>query len=181
MAIKAHSITYSITDLKVAALSGETPGTLIDVPGIREMSVSVTTEQTELRGDNKLLSIVDNGRGAEWSMEQGGLSMAALQVLTGKTFADTGTTPNVVRRLDLKSTDASPYFFVVGKAPTDDGIEDMHIAVWKAKLTDTFELTWTDGEFLVPSFGGAAVGRTSDDLLVSLVQHETAATLAVPA
>ncbi len=181
MAIKTHLITYSLTDVKIAALSGEVPGTLIDLPGARQLDVSLTTDETELRGDNKVLAIVDNGRGADWSIEEGGMSMAALQVITGKSFADTGTTPNVVRRLDLKSTDASPYFFIVGKAPSDDGIEDLHVAVWKAKCTDTIAFSMQDGEFLTPTFGGRAIGRTSDDLLVSLIEHETATALAVPA
>src|SRR5262245_3655581 len=116
MAIKSHLITYSLVDLKVAALSGETPGTLVDLPGVRELTLTFTTDQQELRGDNKVLSIVDTGRGAEWSIEQGGMSMTAMQVITGKTFTDTGSTPNVNRRLDFKSTDASPYFFIIGKS-----------------------------------------------------------------
>jgi hypothetical protein len=180
VAIKTHLITYSLTDLKVAALSGETPGTLIDVPGIRQLDLNLTTEEAELRGDNKVIAIVDNGRGAEWSMEEGGLSMAALQVITGKTFADTGSTPNVVRRLDFKSTDSSPYFFIIGKANSDDGVEDLHVAIWKAKCTDNIEFSFQDGEFVTPTFGGRAIGRTSDDLLASLVEHETATSLVVP-
>ena len=180
MAIKVHQITYSLVDLKVAALSGETPGTLIDLPGVRQLDVSLTTDEAELRGDNKILSIVDNGRGAEWSIEEGGMSMAAMQVITGKSFVDTGTTPNVFRRLDFKTTDSSPYFFIVGKSDSDDAVEDIHVAIWKAKCTDTIELSWQDGEFLTPSFSGRAVGRVSDDLLVTLVQHETKGAAVVP-
>lgn len=180
MAIKTHLMTYSLTDVKIASLSGETPGTLVDLPGARQLDVSLTTDETELRGDNKVLAIVDNGRGADWSLEEGGMSMAALQVILGKSFTDTGSTPNVVRRMDVKATDASPYFFIIGKANSDDGVEDLHVAVWKAKCTDEIAFSLQDGEFMTPSFGGRAVGRTSDDLLVSFVEHETATGLVVP-
>ncbi len=181
MAIQSHLKAYTLVDLKVAALSGDTPGSLVDVPGIQSMQVTVTNDNTELRGDNKVIAIVDKGSGVEWSMEEGGLSLDAMAVIFGVNYTDSGTTPNIKRQWNLKSTDVRPYFFVCGKALSDDGTQDLQVSVWKAKATDNFELTLQDGEFVVPSFGGLAIGRTSDDRIMTLLQHETAGAIEVPA
>jgi hypothetical protein len=180
VAIQEHLKTYSIVDLKVAPVTGDTPGTLVDLPGIRELTLTFGTELAELRGDNAVLAIVDNGRTAEWSMESGGLSFDAMEVITGKTMTESGTTPAVVRRLEFASDDQSPYFTIVGKSNSDDGAQDLHVVIYKAKATDDMEFTLTDGEFLTPTFGGAAVGRTSDKVIAELVQHETATAPVVP-
>jgi hypothetical protein len=179
MAIPTHIKTYSITDLKVAPLTGETPGSLIDVPGIRSLTVTLTTEEVELRGDNTVIAVADQGRGLEWSAEAGGLSMAAYQVITGKSFADTGSTPNAIRSMHIASTDNSPYFYLAGKAPGDDAQSELQVHIYRAKASGNIELAFSDGEFLTPGFSGRAVGRTADSRLLTLRVMETGAELAV--
>lgn len=83
--------------------------------------------------------------------------------------------------MNFRSTDTRPYFFIVGKAISDDGAQDLQTSVWKAKATDNIEFNFQDGEFLVPSFGGIAIGRASDDRIMTFLQHETAQAVEVPA
>lgn len=181
MAIQSHLKAYTIVDLKVATLSGDVPGTLVDVPGVQAMNVTLTNDTQELRGDNKTIAIVDKGTGLEWSFEQGGLSLDAMVVIFGLSYTDSGTTPNIKRQWNVKSSDTRPYFFVCGKAISDDGTQDLQVSVWKAKATDNVEFALKDGEFLLPKFGGIAIGRSADDRIMSFLQHETAAAIEVPA
>ena len=177
MAMAAHVKTYGLTDLAVATLSGEAPGTLVDVPGIRSCQVTLTTDSDELRGDGKIISIVDKGNGCEWSMEEGGIGMAAMAIILGKAATVTGTTPDQVGRTDFKSGDSRPYFYLTGLAKDDAG-GDITVVVWKAKATGNVVFNFADEQFLTPGIDGRGVGRTTDDLLMSIVQHETLTALA---
>jgi hypothetical protein len=175
-----HSKTFGLSDLKVATLTGETPGTLVDVPGIRSCEVTITTDSEELRGDGKVIAIVDKGQGATFSIEEGGFSMSVAEIIFGATAVESGTGTAEVSRLDLKSGAARPYFFLTGQA-LDDAGGDVQVVLWKAKATGDVTLNFADENFLTPGIDGQAVGRSSDDLLCSIIQHETAAALAVPA
>lgn len=180
MAISTHLKAYTLTDIKVAPLTGETPGPLVDLPGSQKMTVTLTNDSIELRGDNALIAVVDRGAGCEVKFEAGGISLDALEVLLGLTYTESGTTPNVKRTLDIGASDPRPYFFAIGKSLGDTNVEDLHVAVWKLKLTDNFEITLADGEFMIPTCGGKAVGRDADDKMLTLIHNETAAALAVP-
>lgn len=178
MAIAASSRTYGLTDLKVASLTGEAPGTLVDVPGIRSCEVTLATDSDELRGDGKIISVVDKGNSVEWSMEAGGLSLDACTIILGKAPTTTGTTPAQVGRTDFKSADSRPYFYLQGQAKDDAG-GDIQVIIWKAKATGNVVLGFADESFLTPTIEGRGVGRTADDLLLTLLYHETAAAIAV--
>ena len=182
MAIDSHLKAYTITDLKIAPVTGDTPGTLVDVPGIQSMTVKLATENVTLRGDNTDIAVVDKGNQATFEFTEGGINFAAFDIMFGTTTAETGTTPNVVRTVDILGDAARPYFFVVGKSINDNGgAQDLHIAVWKCKVTDDVELKTADGEFLVPTFGGIAISRSDNQKIVTMVHHETAGALAIPA
>lgn len=180
MPLASHLKSYSLIDLKVAPIVGGAPGALIDVPGIRSCGVTLTNEATELRGDNRLLAIVDQGGGAEFSLEQGGLDLAVLAVIIGGAVTNTGASPAAVRRLRISDTSARPYFALVGVQPDDGGGQDLHIVLWKCKASGNFEITAGDQEFLTPTIAGRAIGRDSDGALLDLVQHETAIAAALP-
>lgn len=181
MALADHIRTYTLVDLKVAPVTGDTPGTLVDIPGIQSCEVTISNEAVELRGDNRLMSVVDQGNGASFSLAAGGLDLEALAVILGGATADEGTTPDIVRTWTLKADDARPYFTIVGVQP-DDGSNghDLHVIVWKAKATGDFTLGMADQEFTVPSIEGSAVGRSDNGDLISLVQHETATAAEIP-
>lgn len=179
MAAVSHAIPYTITDCKVAPITGGVPGTLVDLPGIRAMSVKLNTDSIELRGDNTVIAAANTGLTCEWEAEEGGLSFEAVQVMTGLTYTDTGTTPNIARALHFKGDAAFPYFYLCGQAPLSDGVGSMELHVYQAKLSSELTLELKDGEFLTPTFGGQGVARASDKRLASLIAQETSAALAV--
>lgn len=181
MAISDHLITYTITDLKVIAYTGGALGSeLVDMPGIRSCQITLGNDAVELRGDNRVLSIVDTGNTLEFQFEAGGMDLEALAIVLGGTSADSGTTPDAIRTLQIDGDDARPYFGFVGVAPSDDGSQDLHIFVPRAKATGSFEITAQDQEFLVPSISGRGVHH-ADHGLVQLIQHETATAAEIPA
>lgn len=176
MAVQTHLKTYSLYDLKIATLTGDTPGTLVDVPGIQELTVTIATEGVELRGDNMVIAAVDKGNSVEWKMTAGGLSLATMQIIFGQTYTDTGVTPAVVRRLDIAASTPRPYFVIVGHTLSDDGTQDLDVIVWKAKATGNVELTFKDEEFITPGFEGVGVaptGGANSGKPISFIQHET--------
>jgi hypothetical protein len=181
MAIAEHLKTYTLTDLKVAPVVGDTPGTLVDVPGIQSLEVTVSNDAVTLRGDNAELAVIDQGNGLEWSFTEAGLSFEALEVILGGTVATTGTTPAVVETFHLNADDTRPYFAIVGVQPDDGAGEDLHVVIWKAKATGNFTLTAQDQEFSTPGFEGRGVGRSDNKRMLSLVHHETAVEAALPA
>ena len=180
MAIATHVKTYTLTDLKVAPVTGDTPGTLVDLPGIQSCEVTISNDATVLRGDNQDLAVIDQGNSGSFSLEAGGIDLAVLPTILGGANVASGSTPNAVRTYDLKATDKRPYFLIVGVSPDDGKGEDLHVVVWKAKATGDFQLTLQDREFLVPTIEGTIIGRGDNAKMLSLVHHETAAVAAVP-
>jgi len=180
MAITPHLKTYTLTDLKVAPVVGDTPGTLVDLPGIQSCEVTVGNDAVELRGDNAVLAIIDQGNGLTWSMTAGGIDLSVLPTILGGTNTAAGVTPNATRTYDLKADDKRPYFCIVGVQPDDGKGEDLHVVVWKAKATGDFALTMQDQEFLTPGLEGQGVGRSDNKKMLTLVHHETAVSAAVP-
>lgn len=181
MPIQQHIKTYTLTDLKIAPLTGDVPGSLIDLPGIQSCEITIGNDSTKMRGDNADLAIIDQGNALSFKLQAGGVALNVLPILLGGTTTDTGSTPNVVRSYHLLGSNARPYFFLVGVSPSDDGSQNLHVAVWKAKATGDFAITQQDQEFLVPEISGEAVVRSDSGRLFSMVEYETAAVAAVPA
>lgn len=183
MAQQTHLKTYTITDLQVAAYAADgdySAATLIDVPGIQSCQVTVANDAVELRGDNAVIAVVDQGNTLEWQMGAGGISLEALEAMFGGTLTAGGITPDGTKTYDLKATDQRPYFTFVGVTPDDGAGENLHIVVWKAKATGNLELQAADQEFMAPSFSGRGIARELDDSLLHLIQNETAADAAIP-
>lgn len=180
MALNDHLITYTITDLKVIAYTGGALGsTLTDLPGIQSCQITLANDAVELRGDNKVMSVVDQGNTLEWQFEAGGMDLETLEIILGGKATDTGSAPNEVRTLKIGGDDPRPYFGFVGVAPSDDAAGDLHIFVPKAKAAGNFEVTAQDQEFAVPTISGRGVQHVTHGL-IQLIQHETATGAAIP-
>lgn len=177
MAAPAHVIPFSVTDLKVATLTGETPGTLTDLPGIRKLTLKFASESQELRGDNTVIAAVNNGLTCEWELEEGGLDIPSLKIITGLTDTQTGTTPAIKTRIDVKGDHVYPYFYLCGMTTTADGVGSFEIHIPRAKITGDLSLELNDGEFMTPTLSGQGVARASDKLLAALQAQETSAAM----
>ena len=93
--------------------------------------------------------------------------------MTGHTYAATGVTPDQVGTLEADSN-RYPYFQIFGKSLGDE-TDDIHIKIYKAKLTSGLKGSFKYGEFMANEMEFMAVrvaGKAFD-----LVVNETATTL----
>lgn len=173
----ATALPYGLRDVKITPYDeAGTLGTAVDLPNSQTFSFEEAEEFTELRGDDKRVAIRGQGPSVSWSLEAGGISLAAYKVLAGGTITESGVAPNTVRTFKKKATDSRPYFKVEGQAISDSG-GDFHAVVYKCKADGSLEGTLGDGEFWVTSAGGSAIGDNADNLY-DFVQNETATAIA---
>lgn len=180
MAIAATALPYGLRDVKITPITAAGAyGTMVDLPNAQTFEFSEAEEFNELRGDDSLVAVRGQGAQVNWSLEAGGISLAAYAALVGGTVTESGVTPNVVRKYAKTKDDSRPYFLVEGQAISDSG-GDFHAKVYKARTTDDIEGSLADGEFWVTSAGGQGL-PDSTGRLYDLIQNETAAAPIQPA
>lgn len=173
MPLNTIPLPFGLRDVKVRALTGETPGTSVDFPNARTFSFSESSDSEELRGDDGVVAVHDLGSGVDWELEGGGYSFEAVAIMYGGTVTTSGVAPNQKKTYTKASTDARPYFQVEGQAISDSG-GDFHILLYRAKATGELSGELGDGSFWLTGASGRAVGRDSDKKLYDLIQNETA-------
>lgn len=158
---------------QIALYNADGTGKLL-LPAALMMHVTPLVETARFTADGHLVGAAALVSGAEWELEAGGISLEAIKVMTGRTIALTGTTPNQVNTVLARAGDTYPWFKIYGKS-VGDGADDIHVLIYKAKLTDGLEGEFADGEFYVQSCSGIAVDNGSK--LYEIVQNETATTV----
>lgn len=97
-------------DFGAYVLTADVPGTKVDVPGIRSVSVNVSSDSDTLQGDNSTIATVRNPKELTGDIEIGRINLAGLAAMAGGTVATTGTSPNGVTALDELASVAAKYF-----------------------------------------------------------------------
>ena len=149
-------------------------GTAVALSAAQTLSFKEALTSGELRGNDATQAIAAIVDKVEWSLEAGGISFDAIKVLTGRTISASGTTPNQKNTILARAGDTYPYFKIYGKVVNDDG-SDIHVLIYKAKLTDGLEGEWKDGEFFIQSASGIAIDDGTK--LYEFVHNETATTV----
>lgn len=149
-------------------------GTAVVLPAAQTLSFKESLTSGELRGDDAVQALAAITDKIEWSLEAGGISFDAIKVMTGRTIASSGTTPNQKNTITIAAGDTYPYFKVYGKIVNDDG-SDIHVLLHKCKLTDGLEGEFKDGEFYIQSAGGVAISNGTK--IAELVHNESATTV----
>lgn len=165
---------FGLRQVKLVSADGLTSA---DLPAAMTMSVKETTVSGTLRGNDKTLAAVSIADAAEWELENGGISLEAYAIMTGRTVTTSGTTPNAKVTLSLKAGDVFPYFKVYGKSIGPNG-DDTHVKMARCKLLgDGIDGQFSDGKFFTTKCKGSALGDPSTNLVADIVQNETAANL----
>jgi hypothetical protein len=149
-------------------------GTAVVLPAAQTLSFNESLISGELRGDDAVQAIASITDKIEWEFEAGGISFDAIKVMTGRTIAATGTTPAQKNTLTIAAGDTSPYFKIYGKIINDDG-SDIHVLLYKCKLTGGLKGEFADGEFYIQSCEGIAI--TNGTKIAEIVHNETATTV----
>lgn len=164
MPVAANALPYGLRDVKLTPIDAAGAlGTAVDLPASRTFSFSEAEDFEELRGDDIVQAIRGKGPGVEWSLEAGGISLAAYKVLAGGTVTTSGVTPNEVKSFKKLGTDTRPYFKVEGQAISDSG-GDFHAILFKCRTSDTLEGEMSDGAFWLTSASGRAIPNAAGDL-----------------
>lgn len=172
MALDDPALPYGIRDIKLTPINSDgSLGTAVDLPVAQTLSFSETEEFQELRGDDRVVAVHGQGPTVEFDLEAGGISLEAWQVMTGGDLSELGATPNQTKSLTKKTTQSRPYFRIEGQS-INDVAGDTHVVIYKAKITDTLEGEFADGEFFVTSCSGQGIGN-EDDNLYTFTWNET--------
>lgn len=164
---------YGLRNVVVADESG---GNFATLPAAQLFSFVERIRSEKFSGDDRTLAIAAFADGVDWSLEHGGIGLDVYALMTGRTIAETGSTPSRVATLTGEATEQFPYVKIYGKA-VGDGADDIHIKIWKAKVMGAIEGGLQDGEFLVTKCSGVGIDDGTNGVW-DLVQNETAANLA---
>lgn len=159
--------------LKQIKLVNNADTAAIDLPAALELEFEETVVSGEFFGNDELQGLVTQPLGIKGKFKAGGIPLNAYALMTGHTYALTGSTPNQVGTLEGDSA-TFPYFKVYGKSLGDDG-DDVHVKLLKVKLTGSPKGSFKRGEFfmLEAEFAGVKVDGKAYDM----VANETAAAL----
>ena len=160
---------------QVKLVKGVTVATL---DAARVLKFSPRMLSGELKGNDKIVSVASMAEALEWSLEEGGIPLDALALMTGWTATLSGTTPTQVNTMKMVTSTAFPYFKIYGKS-LGENLDDVHVKIWKAKITGNIEGSFQYGEFYVTSISGIAVYDATNTAVADVVQNETAAALPV--
>jgi hypothetical protein len=142
----------------------------ISLPAALELEFEETVVSGEFFGNDDLQGVVTQPLGVKGKFKSGGIPLNAYALMTGHTYAVTGVTPNQVATLEGDSP-KFPYFKIYGKSLGDED-DDVHVKIFKAKLTSSPKGSFKRGEFfmLEAEFMGVKVDGKAYDM----VANETA-------
>jgi hypothetical protein len=163
---------FALTEVVLVPFNGAELGTPVQLPSSRTLKFKARVVSGEFKGDARLQAVATIEEGVEWELEAGGISLEALAAFTGREITEEGTTPN--RKLTFNAAGAKfyPYIRIFGKS-LGDGPDDIHIVIYKAKVTESFEGTFSYGEFLQTGIKGIGVDDQVNGIY-DFVQNETA-------
>jgi hypothetical protein len=164
---------FGLRDIKLAPLPSGTP---VDLPAAQTLSFSEVLTSGEMRGDDSTIAVVALTDKVEWELEAGGISMEAWALMSGRTLAAAGTTPEQTNTITANAGDVYPYFKIYGKSVGDEA-GDIHVLIYKAKLTGAIEGEFADAEFFVTKCSGIAVSNGTK--IYDIVQNETSEALPI--
>ena len=161
------TLPYGLRDVKIRPITSvagvETVGAGVDLPVSRTLSFSETEEFQELRGDDKVQASHGSGATVEWSLESGGISLAAYAVMAGGVVTTTGTGATLKNTYNKKVTHSRPYFQVEGQSISDSG-GDFHTLIYRCKADGSLEGEQADGAFWLTKASGKGYSNSTDDV-----------------
>ena len=184
MALAAYALPFGLRDVRLTPIAADGTATVAskqDLPASRTFSFSEAEDFEALQGDD--ITVGSHGKGplVEWSLEGGGISIAAWKVLAGGAAVASGVTPAAKNTYTKLVTDARPYFQAEGQAISDSG-GDFHAIVYRCKADGNLEGSMENGSFLLTAASGKGYGETAQAVptnkLYEFVHNETA--VAIP-
>jgi hypothetical protein len=172
MASIGVSYPFGMRDIKLTPLPS---GSQVDLPAAVTVKVTEKVVSAELNGDDVIVAAHGFPVAVEWELSSGGISLDAWALMTGRTVTNSGTTPNRVDKLTVSGTDVYPYFKIYGKTQGVAG-DDMHVKMFKCKVTSAPEGTFQNGQFYQTGVKGVGIDDGTNGIM-QFVMNETATNL----
>lgn len=178
---------FAIEDAKIAKLTSDPAagapvyGTLVDVPGIKGITISGTVDTKRLRGDNQLLDLNSVLTDVTATIRYGKLSLDALPVVLGGTTTDAGVTPSQTASWELTNASRFSYFKLEGTTPengTDTIGGDGHILLHKCILSGFPEMGFEEEDYKLFEMPIGTVPLLSTGKWIKVVLNETKTAIA---
>ena len=96
MALKTVTKLFGVDDAKLFPVTEDsetqfTCGTGIDLPGVRQISLTYEIEEKSLTGDEKVLDVSNKIKSVSFNIEYAKLSLEVLAQLTGGSYSTSGS------------------------------------------------------------------------------------------
>ena len=160
-----ETITLGIRDLKISPLvkddsTGVEYGAPVDVPGVKEISITLIQDEKELTGDGVILDTYNKRKGYEVSFKNAQFTQTVLDIINGSTTTSSGTVGNKIYKTEDKSDDTPGYFALEFAPERSVGEKDYHRVLYK--VNGSYQEEYTEEDYMVCSFSGKGVARTYD-------------------
>lgn len=172
---------FGLNDLKVAAYNATNSyGSAVDVYSAQALRVTMRVISAELTGDDTITSTASRPVGGQATMRFGGVSLAALEVMTGKTATSSIASPNNVKALKIAGGEDLPFFGICGKALGADSAGQTEVFIPKAKIMSDINLIQMEyGTFIIPEVTVAFVADATFGIL-QIIEAEAERAIAIP-
>lgn len=139
------------------------------IRGARNMSVALTVETDELRGDDVVLDRYTKVIAADVTIEMATVDLEWIDMVTGGTLVYNANYYD----LNVDENDDPPYVGIVGRVVASGGAGDLHIQINKARISGNVQLTAQVGSYMLP---GATFQGVADDNGIYRLRNFTAPT-----
>ena len=170
-----NTITLGIRDLKISSLikddsTGVEYGAPIDVPGVKEIQITLIQDEKELTGDGVILDTYNKRKGYEVSFKNAQFTQQVLDIINGSTTTSSGTVGHKTYTTQDAASDEPGYFALEFAPERSVGEKDYHRVLYK--VSGTYSEEYTEEDYMVCSFTGKGVARTYDKLFGERRTHD---------
>ncbi len=154
MVADTQTLVYDVEDFKVYTVATDTTGasptfgTLVDVPGIAQVSLDPNIVSAELKGDGgRLIGFKSRIDRMNVSATYGQLDLDVLEVLTGETV-----TVATDASINIDTGELPKFRCVFQILDTSDDVGDCHVDLYICRLTGASFLSQSSDNFGQPTF-----------------------------
>ena len=162
MAFKTVTKLFGVDDAKLFPITEDSQAAFtcadgIDLPGVRQISLTYEIEEKELMGDEKVLEVSNKIKSITFNIEYAKLSLEVLAELTGGSLTQSGEGDNAVGVFSFGGGDLPGYFQLKAQIlDTNNEGGDVHFCIYKAKAT-ALPINGVQDDFATLTFDGKGV------------------------
>ena len=179
MALQHYTVLKGIEDAGIYALTADTVSALtygakVDITGIEEITITMESESSEIKGDDVVIDSRGKIQKATVKVRAARFDLDVWGKVFGSSTVDAGTTPNQTATLTISGSDTPPKFKIAGRCrQVDAGIADVHFTIFKCSYTGGGEVSLQTDEYAELNFEADAVVTINNNKIVEVIEHET--------